>query len=84
MRSYLTKPEHIEAYVYLDGDAEESAVGAFGDDGYRIMRDVCIEHGTWPAAVFDAEAEIICVAPLEIAEWLVRLINEKLEIRRLL
>lgn len=70
--SFATVPEDLEKNLFLEsGGAEQASIGQWDS-----LNETCRKYGSKVVAVLDAEGEIVCLAPVEIARLIVTLMNE--------
>ena len=67
---FATRPEDLELYVSVTPDEEVNAAHYVG------LQMTCSANDTILALVVDAEGEYVCIAPKEIAEFIVELMNK--------
>ncbi len=58
-------------FLYSDGE-EATSLGEFCD-----LRNGCNVHGSMLVTVVDAECQVVCFAPLDIARKIVELLNKE-------
>lgn len=68
----IIKPEGIDFFTGLEGD--EPPITSEEFSGYSKQ---AYEQNSKMVGVFDAECELICIAPVEIAHWISKVMNER-------
>lgn len=74
MRGGAVKLEDLEKHIFLVSDGEHvTTTGEFLE-----MKKVCEENGSRIVTVIDAESELVCFAPFEIAVEIAKLLDNNL------
>ncbi|MFQ5632842.1 MAG: hypothetical protein ACE5I1_29075 [bacterium] len=72
---FLTEPEDIDLFVCIPVDETNDDFIPANEQDFRNMQKVCADNNSILAQVLDAEGEYVCLAPLPIAQKIIKLLN---------
>ena len=70
---FATKLRDFEKHISVSSGGDVADAATYGD--FHNLKSVCDTHGSHVAIVIDAEGEVVCLAPVEVARLVARLLD---------